>query len=102
MRLYEHESKKVFEDMGLTIPHHFGVIHSPEELDRLDLKFPCMLKSMVLIGGRGKAGGIKKATNLQEAKSVAGEMFKLVIKGYPVDTLLVEAVASEAGACYVG
>jgi succinyl-CoA synthetase beta subunit len=102
MRLYEHESKKVFEDMGLTIPHHFGVIHSPEKLDKLDLRFPVMLKSMVLVGGRGKAGGIKKASNLEEAKSQAQEMFKLVLKGYPVDTLLVEAVASEASACYVG
>ena len=102
MRLYEHESKKVFEGMGLSIPQQFGVIHSPDELDGLDLEFPVMLKSMVLIGGRGKAGGIKKASNLEEAKSVAGDMFKLVIKGYPVDTLLVEAVASEAGACYVG
>jgi succinyl-CoA synthetase beta subunit len=102
MRLYEHESKKVFDGMGLTIPQQFGVIHSPEDLDGLNLKFPVMLKSMVLIGGRGKAGGIKKASDLQEAKSIAREMFELVIKGYPVDTLLVEAVASEAGACYVG
>ena len=47
--------------MGLAIPHQFGVIHSPDEMETLDLKFPVMLKSMVLVGGRGKAGGIKKA-----------------------------------------
>lgn len=102
VRLYEYEAKKVFGSMGLTIPEQFGVIQSPDDLDGLDLKFPVMLKSMVLIGGRGKAGGIKKAKDLAEAKSIAGDMFKLVIKDYPVDTLLVEEVASEAGACYLG
>lgn len=102
MRLYEHESKKVFAQMGLTIPQQFGVIHSPDDLDTLDITFPAMLKSMVLVGGRGKAGGIKKVSDLAEAKKTAAEMFQLVLKGYPVDTLLVEKVASEKGACYVG
>jgi succinyl-CoA synthetase beta subunit len=102
MRLYEHESKKIFAEMGLTIPQQFGVIQSPNDLDALEIKFPAMLKSMVLVGGRGKAGGIKKVSNLAEAKSTAAEMFQLVLKGYPVETLLVEEVASEKGACYVG
>lgn len=102
MRLYEHEAKKVFGEMGLTIPRQFGVIHAPDELDRLDLKFPVMLKSMVLVGGRGKAGGIKKAGDLKEAKATAKQMFGLVLKGYPVQTILAEEVSSESGACYVG
>jgi len=102
VRLYEHEAKKVFGEMDLTIPRQYGVIHSPDELDGLDLKFPVMLKSMVLVGGRGKAGGIKKAANLEEAKSRAKEIFSLVLKGYPVETILVEEVASESGACYIG
>jgi succinyl-CoA synthetase beta subunit len=100
VRLYEHEAKKVFREMGLTIPRQFGVIHASDELDGLDLKFPVMLKSMVLVGGRGKAGGIKKAAN--QAKSTAAKMLGLVLKGYPVETILVEEVASERGACYVG
>jgi len=102
VRLYEYEAKKVFASTGMTVPKQFGVIQSPDDLDELDLAFPVMLKSMVLIGGRGKAGGIKKAKDLAEAKKIAGDMFNLVIKGYPVETILVEEVASEAGACYVG
>jgi succinyl-CoA synthetase beta subunit len=102
VRLYEHEAKKVLESMGLTVPRQFGVIHSPGDLDGLDLEFPVMLKSMVLVGGRGKAGGIKRAGDLGEAKSLAETMFKLVLKGYPVETILVEEVADEAGACYMG
>ncbi|MBD3235215.1 MAG: hypothetical protein GF330_00735 [Candidatus Eisenbacteria bacterium] len=102
MRLYENEAKRVFGRMGLTIPKQYGVISSPADLDGLELQFPVMLKSMVMVGGRGKAGGIKKAKDLAEAKALAEEMFGLVIKGYPVETLLVEEVAPEAGACYVG
>lgn len=102
VRLYEYEAKKVFDTMGLTVPRQYGVIRSPADLDGLDLKFPVMLKSMVMVGGRGKAGGIKKANDLAEAKSIAEKMFGLVIKGFAVDALLVEEVASEAGACYLG
>jgi succinyl-CoA synthetase beta subunit len=102
VRLYEHEAKKVFAGMGLPVPRQFGVIHSPEELDRLDLKFPVILKAMVLIGGRGKAGGVKKAGNLKEAKAKAGEILGMNLKGFTVDTLLVEEVAAEKGSCYVG
>lgn len=102
MKLYEYEAKKVFDKMGIPIPKQYGVIHSPKELDELKLKFPVMLKSMVLVGGRGKAGGIKKAKNMDEAKSITSDLFKLKIKGFPVECILVEEVAEETGACYVG
>lgn len=88
--------------MGLAIPKMYGVIHSPDDLDGLEISYPAMVKSMVLIGGRGKAGGIKKAKDLADAKSIAKDMLNLTIKGYPVETLLIEEMASEAGACYVG
>ena len=102
MRLYEYEAKKVFETMGLRVPRQYGVIHSPADLDGLDIKFPVMVKAMVMIGGRGKAGGIKKAGDLAEAKAIAEKLLKLVIKGYPVETLLIEEAVAEAGACYLG
>jgi len=102
MKLYEYEAKKVFDKMGIPIPKQYNVIHSSKELDELKLKFPVMLKSMVLVGGRGKAGGIKKAKNLEEAKSIAGDLFKLKIKGFPVECILIEEVVEETGACYVG
>lgn len=102
MKLYEHEAKKVFETMGIPIPKQYGVIHSPKDLDALTLKFPVMLKSMVLVGGRGKAGGIKKAKNKQEAKKIATELFTLQIKGLPVECVLLEDAVEETGAGYIG
>ena len=102
MRLYEYEAKKIFQEMKIPTPTVYGIIHSPEELEKMDIKFPAILKSMVLVGGRGKAGGIKKVSNLSEAMDKATELFKLKIKGYPVETLSIEEVVSEQGACYVG
>ena len=102
MKLYECEAKKVFEKMGIPIPKQYGMIHSPKELDTLKLKFPVMLKSMVLVGGRGKAGGIKKAKNREEAKKIATDLFTLRIKGLPVESVLLEEAVDETGACYVG
>ena len=60
MRLYENEAKKVFEKEGIPIPKQFGTISREGYfLDRVnDSEFPVMLKSLALIGGRGKAGGI--------------------------------------------
>jgi succinyl-CoA synthetase beta subunit len=102
MKLYEHEAKKAFEKLGLTLPTQYGTITSPEQLDGLGIEFPVMLKSMVLVGGRGKAGGIKKVNSMEEAKQVASDLFNLTIKDYPVELLLVEAARDFTGQCYIG
>ena len=102
MKLYEYEAKKVFDEMRIPVPKQYGVIHSPKELDGMKIEFPVMLKSMVLSGGRGKAGGIKKAKNMQEAKTIAESLFKLKIKGLPVESILLEEAVDEIGALYVG
>jgi succinyl-CoA synthetase beta subunit len=102
MRLYEYEAKKVFATTGLRVPRQYGVIEQARDLEGLELDFPVMLKAMVLSGGRGKAGGIKKVTSLAEAKAAAEKLLGLSIAGYPVRGLLVEQAAREAGACYLG
>ena len=102
MKLYEYEAKKVFDTMGIPIPKQYGVIHSPDEIERLNLRFPVMLKSMVLVGGRGKAGGIKKASTMEETRKIAASLFRLKIKGFPVESILLEEAVEETGACYLG
>lgn len=104
MRLYENEAKTLFAAEGIPIPKPLGVVGRAGELEgRKDLPAALMLKSLVLIGGRGKAGGIRKATGASEAMAMAGEMLGRRIHGYTVDRLLLEeAVAEAGGACYVG
>jgi succinyl-CoA synthetase beta subunit len=102
MRLYENEAKQLFEKNGIPIPRQYGIIHSALELEGLNADYPLILKALVLVGGRGKAGGIKKAKDQGEAKAKAEEIFKLGVKGYPVKTLLVEEAVDQLAACYIG
>ncbi|MFC1941316.1 ATP-grasp domain-containing protein [Chloroflexota bacterium] len=102
MKLYEYEAKKVFDKMGIPVPKQYGIIRSPKELDKINLEFPVMLKSMVLVGGRGKAGGIRKAMTRAEAREIAVDLFKLEVKGLPVECLLLEEAVNEVSACYLG
>ncbi|MFX0114554.1 MAG: ATP-grasp domain-containing protein [Candidatus Hodarchaeota archaeon] len=102
MRLYENEAKKVFEQMSIPIPKQFGIIQSTNELDNLQLEFPLVVKSMVLVGGRGKAGGIKKVESIKEAKDIASQMLQLRIKDYEVKSLLLEKAATIKNEIYLG
>ncbi len=102
MRLYENEAKQLFEENGIPVPKQYGIIHSALELERLNVQYPLILKALVLVGGRGKAGGIKKAKDQSEAKAKSEEIFKLGVKGYPVKTLLVEQAVDQLAACYIG
>ena len=102
MRLYENEAKQLFRERGIPVPEQYGVIHSPSELETLDAHYPLILKALVLVGGRGKAGAIKKAKDQSEAKTRAEEIFKRGVKGYGVKNLLVEEAVEELGACYIG
>ncbi len=103
MRLYENEAKKIFEKQGIPVPKQAGLICQPEQIEKLeDVPYPLMLKSLVLIGGRGKAGGIKKANTRADAIHLAGDMLGKTIRDFTVDMLMLEQAVEEIGACYVG
>jgi succinyl-CoA synthetase beta subunit len=63
---------------------------------------PVVVKAQVLVGGRGKAGGVKLATNPDEAAARAGEILGMSIKGVTVRTVLVAAAADIAHEYYLG
>ncbi|UCD95127.1 MAG: ADP-forming succinate--CoA ligase subunit beta [Candidatus Zixiibacteriota bacterium] len=91
MRLYEYEGKELFAKLEIPIPEGTLAV-SPAEVEKIATEWsrPIVLKSQVLTGGRGKAGGIKVVDNPSDAKSVAQKLFALTIKGFPVEKLLVE------------
>jgi succinyl-CoA synthetase beta subunit len=55
-----------------------------------------------LVGGRGKAGGIKLAKNADEAEKLAGEILSLEIKGLPVRKVLVDEASDIESEIYLG
>ncbi|MBN1212901.1 MAG: ADP-forming succinate--CoA ligase subunit beta [candidate division Zixibacteria bacterium] len=103
MRLYEFEGKALFREFGIPIPEGrlAGNHQEVHEIARA-LNQPVVLKSQVLTGGRGKAGGIKFADNADEALKTAEELFKIKIKGYPVERLLIEAKFEIQHEYYIG
>jgi len=91
LKLYEYSAKRIFKEGGIPIPQGF-LAKTPQEAEKVALKIekPVALKSQVLVGGRGKAGGIKFAGSPQEAYNVAEELFQTSIKGESVDKILLE------------
>ena len=91
MRLYEFEGKDLFKKFKIPVMES-RLASSPEEVYQAvsELNVPVVLKSQVLTGGRGKAGGIKFADGANEARTKASELFGLKIKGYPVEKVLIE------------
>jgi len=90
MKLFEYQAKEIFRRFNILTPKE-KLANNEEELVNFakEIGFPCVLKAQVLVGGRGKAGGIKKANNEEEAKKIGKELFSLKIKDFPVEKVLV-------------
>jgi succinyl-CoA synthetase beta subunit len=103
VRLYEFEAKKFFGKYNIPLPPG-EVVNSPDSAFESAKKLgkPVVLKSQILSGGRGKAGGIKFASTPEEAKTKAEELFKAKIKGFPVEKVLVEEKLDIAKEFYLG
>jgi succinyl-CoA synthetase beta subunit len=61
-----------------------------------------VIKSQVLVGGRGKAGGIKLAKSANEAEDLAAQILGMTIKGLPVRKVLVDEAADIQKEIYLG
>ena len=87
MKLLEHEGKAVLARHGIAIPRG-QVIANADDL--ASLGFPVVLKAQVLVGGRGKAGGIVYVNTLKEAEATFERLLNLTIGGYPVRSVYAE------------
>ena len=95
MKLHEYQAKEIFARYGLPIQNG-TVIERPEQIAGLSLRYPVVVKAQVLVGGRGKAGGIKLAATPAEAEERARAILGMDIKGERVTRVLVaEAVDIE-------
>ena len=81
MKLFEFQGKRVFKQYGMPIPS--GKIIYPDS-DLSELSPPIVLKSQVLTGGRGKAGGIKLWDGMHDINSVIKQLFDLKINNEKV------------------
>ncbi len=91
MKLFEFEAKNILKQYGIPVPRG-DVANNPGEAGVIagEIGRPVVLKSQVLVSGRGKSGGILFANNTAEAKSMASNLIGSTIKGNVVTSLLVE------------
>jgi succinyl-CoA synthetase beta subunit len=91
VNLHEYQAKRLFSKHGVPIPN--GRVASTADQARdiaRELGGRVVVKSQVLIGGRGKAGGIRLANDPDEAKKVASEILGMEIRGFKVRRVLVD------------
>jgi succinyl-CoA synthetase beta subunit len=103
MNLHEYQSKQLFAQYGIPIPRG-RVAATPTEAKQIadELGGRVVVKSQVLAGGRGKAGGIRLAKNSQEAEELAREVLSMEIKGLPVRKVLIDEAANIDTEIYLG
>jgi succinyl-CoA synthetase beta subunit len=103
MKLHEYQSKLIFAKNGVPIPRG-RVATSADEAKQIaeELGGKVVIKAQVLVGGRGKAGGIRLARTPKEAAEMATIILGMEIKGLPVRKVLVDEAASFAKEIYLG
>ena len=87
----EHHSKELIRRLGINVPRG-GPASSAEEAGRLaaELGGPVVVKALVPVGKRGKAGAIKFAAGPDQAAVAAAELLGMTVRNFPVDLVLVE------------
>jgi len=85
MKLYEFQGKEIFKKYGIPVQSGF-LIHKNDKVKNLTP--PLVLKSQVLVGGRGKAGGIKIWDGSTNASKIINDLFALSIQGEKVKAVL--------------
>lgn len=82
MDLLEYQGKQLFARSGVSVPDGEPARDVETAVAAADrIGYPCVIKAQVLIGGRGKAGGIKVAKNAAEARAHAEAIIGMDISG---------------------
>jgi succinyl-CoA synthetase beta subunit len=103
MKIHEYQAKEIFAAFGIPVPRE-RVASTPFEAAELarELGTPVVIKAQVLVGGRGKAGGVKKVDDAAKVEEVAASIIGMDIKGLKVNKVLVSECVDIRGEAYVG
>jgi succinyl-CoA synthetase beta subunit len=102
MKVHEFQGKAFLREAGIPVPPG-TVASTPAEAEAAARQIgkPVMVKAQVLVGGRGKAGGVKMARDPAEARRLAGEILGMSIKGITVKQVLVAEAVDITAEYYV-
>jgi succinyl-CoA synthetase beta subunit len=101
MDLFEYQGKQYFAKYNIPVSAG-GVAHTVDEAvaEAEKAQYPVVVKAQVQVGGRGKAGGIKLATNTDEVRLHAGNILGMDIKGHVVKRVWIEHASDIAEEYY--
>ena len=103
MKLQEYQTKNIFAKHSIPIPKGrlaFSAIEAKHIAQELGGRV--VIKAQVLIGGRGKAGGIRLAKTAIEAENLATKILGMEIRGLRVNKILVDEGINIAQEIYLG
>ena len=94
MNVHEYQGKQLFRSYGVPVQEQ-EVVTSADDAGKAADKLGgfVVVKAQVLVGGRGKAGGVKLAKTPDEAAQKARDILDLTIKGIPVEKVLIVPAA---------
>ncbi|WP_160720014.1 ADP-forming succinate--CoA ligase subunit beta [Bacillus sp. USDA818B3_A] len=111
MNIHEYQGKEILKQFGVAVPNGkvaFTVEEAVEAAKELGTQV-CVVKAQIHAGGRGKAGGVKVAKNLDEVRTYASEILGKTLvthqtgpEGKEVKRLLIEEGCDIKKEYYVG
>jgi succinyl-CoA synthetase beta subunit len=103
MNLHEHQGKDLFRAAGIPVPPGEVARTAAEAVAAAEgMGYPVVVKAQVLIGGRGKAGGVKVVKTPEDLSREAGRILGMDIRGHTVQKVLVTPSADIEREFYAG
>jgi len=103
MKIHEYQAKEIFADYKIPVQQQVVCYTSKQVAEAYEtINAPVVVKAQVLVGGRGKAGGIKFCTTKEKALEAANNILGMDIKGLPVEKVLVCRAVDIETEFYVG
>lgn len=103
MKIHEYQARQLFRKYGIPVPEDI-LCYSADEVENAarQLNRMVVVKAQVLVGGRGKAGGVKLAKTVEKAVEAANQILGMNIKGCKVEKVLVADAVEIKKEYYVG
>jgi succinyl-CoA synthetase beta subunit len=103
MKIHEYQAKQIFSTYNIPTPKEIVCSTLSEiEVASKEIGFPLVIKAQVLVGGRGKAGGVKLAKNNEDVTKYGAAILGMDIKGLPVEKVLVAEAIDIQSEVYLG
>jgi len=103
VNIHEYQGKEIFKEFGIPVAEQ-EIVKNPADARAAAERMgtTVVVKAQVLVGGRGKAGGVKLAKNPDEAEARARDILGLTIKGVPVEKVMITPASAIEQEFYMG